>query len=116
MQSLPSESWTFSIDDYAVQHQGLHVIDLRVDYDYRAGIGSSNPFEYPNFLPLAHFIEDFLVNYPNETDFWEIVNRKLVEGLLTDPVPTPYGSDYQLAETLDRLSITLTVHPDTKIP
>lgn len=116
MPGLPSESWTFSMNDYVVQHQGLHVIDLEVSYDYRPGIGSDNPFEYPNFLPLATYINNFLVQYPNETDFWEIVNRKLVEGLLTDAVPTPYGFDYRLGDVLDQLSIKLTVRGDTAIP
>jgi Ca2+-binding RTX toxin-like protein len=56
------------------------------------------------------------VNYPNEGDFWEIVSRKLVEALLTNPIPTPYGVDYRLAEMVDQLSISLTVHPDVTIP
>ncbi len=116
MPGLPNESWTFAMDDYVVQHQGLHVIDLEVSYDYRPGIGSDNPFEYPNFLPLATYINNFFLQYPNETDFWEIVNRKLVEGLMTDAVPTPYGFDYRLGDVLDQLSIKLTVRGDTAIP
>jgi Peptidase M10 serralysin C terminal len=116
MPSLPEESWNFSIDDYAIAHQGLHIIDLDVSYDYRPGIGASNPYEYPNFLPVAAYIKDYLANYPNETDFWEIVNRKLVESTLTDPLPTPYGTDYHLGDVIDNLSITLTVHADSSIP
>ncbi len=116
MPSLPKESWNFSLNDYPIQHQGIHVIDLNISYDYRAGLGATNPYEYPNFLPVAAFIKDFLVNYPNEGDFWEIVSRKLVETLLTDPIPTPYGIDYRLAEMVDRVSISLTVHPDAAIP
>jgi hypothetical protein len=63
MSSLPNESWSFSLDDYAIQHQGIHVIDLNISYDYRAGLGATIPYEYPNFLPVAAFINDFLVNY-----------------------------------------------------
>jgi hypothetical protein len=114
--SLPRESWSFSIEDYAIQHQGIHVIDMMVNYDYRPGLGATNPLEYPDFVPVAGFMTDFLVDYPNERDFWEILNRKLVEALLTDPIPTPWGSDYRLAEVVDRLSLTLTVHPEISIP
>ena len=116
MSTVPRESWTFSLDDYAIQHQGVHVIDLDIAYDYRPGLGLGNPFEYPNFVPIANFVNAFLLGYPNETDFWEIVNRKLVGALLTEAIPTPYGSDYRLGEMVDDLSITLKVHPYTAIP
>ncbi|RYJ02529.1 MAG: calcium-binding protein, partial [Acetobacteraceae bacterium] len=116
MSTVPRESWNFSLDDYAVQHQGIHVIDLDISYDYRPGLGLTNPFEYPNFVPIANFINDFIVSYPNETDFWEILNRKLVGALLAEAIPTPYGSDYRLGEMVDDLSISLTVHPYTAIP
>jgi hypothetical protein len=116
MSTVPKESWVFSLDDYAVQHQGVHVIDLDISYDYRPGLGLTNPFEYPNFVPIANFVNDFILSYPNETDFWEILNRKLVGALLTEAIPTPYGSDYRLGEMVDDLAITLTVHPYTAIP
>ncbi|MDB5373857.1 MAG: hypothetical protein JWP04_2499 [Belnapia sp.] len=116
MSTVPKESWTFALEDYAIQHQGVHVIDLAVSYDYRPGIGLDNPLEYPNFVPIANFVNAFFVDYPNETDFWEILNRKLVGALLTEAIPTPYGIDYRLAEAVDNLSITLTVHPYTAIP
>ena len=116
MPSLPNESWQFSLDNYAVQHQGLHTIDVEVSYNYRAGIGNPDPYEYPDFVPIAAFVDAFLVNYPNEEDFWEILNQKLVESLLTDAIPTPYGFDYRLAEAVDNLSVTLRVYPDASNP
>ncbi len=117
MSTLPQESWSFSFLNYAVQHQGIKVLDVVVSYDYRAGLGASNPFEYPNFLPVADFVDAFFINYPNETDFWEILNRKLVESLLTDPVPTTFGFDYRLADAVDNMTVSITIYPDTdRIP
>jgi hypothetical protein len=113
---LPTESWTFSLDAYPIQHQGIRVIDLDVSYGYRPGLGATNPFEYPDFIPVSNYVQGFLTAYPNETDFWEILNRKLVESLLTDAIPTRFGFDYRLAEMVDWLSVTLSVHPTPGTP
>jgi hypothetical protein len=116
MVSLPTESWSFSLDDYPIQHQGIRVIDLDVSYGYRPGLGATNPFEYPDFLPVANYVQSFLTAYPNETDFWEILNRNLVESLLTEAIPTRFGFDYRLAEMVDWVSVTLAVHPTPGTP
>ena len=77
--------------------------------DYKEGIGQENPFEYPDFIPIAEFINNFLVNYPNETDFWEILNKNLIRTLLTQPIPTPYGIEYNLSDILDSLTVDIQV-------
>jgi hypothetical protein len=33
--------------------------------------------EYPDFRLIAREIETFLTNYPNEEDYWEILNKKI---------------------------------------
>jgi hypothetical protein len=33
--------------------------------------------KYPDFQAIAKDIEDFLNNYPNKADYWEILNKKL---------------------------------------
>ncbi|RUS93298.1 hypothetical protein DSM106972_096540 [Dulcicalothrix desertica PCC 7102] len=103
------ESWSFKIDDYAIEHQGKAVVDIEVSYDYIDGIGVPDPFQYPDFLPIEKYIENFLVKYPNETDFWEILNKNLVKSLLTELIPTPYGIDYKLADVLDSLTVKIDV-------
>ncbi|BDA71867.1 hypothetical protein CAL7716_060330 [Calothrix sp. PCC 7716] len=103
------ESWSFKIDDYAIEHQGKAVIDIDVSYDYIDGIGVPDPFQYPDFLPIEKYIDNFLVNYPNEADFWEILNKNLVKSLLTEPIPTPYGIDYKLADVVDSLTVKIDV-------
>ncbi|ERT03571.1 hypothetical protein M595_6491, partial [Lyngbya aestuarii BL J] len=88
---------------------GQGVIDLVASYDYVEGIGIDDPFEYPEFTQISNYIDDFLVNYPNETDFWEILNKNLVTELLTEPIPTEFGFDYQLGEVLDSLTVDMGV-------
>ena len=105
------ESWSFALKDYAVEHQGQSVIDLVASYDYVEGIGKDNPFEYPDFTQISNYVEAFLANYPNETDFWEILNKNLVTELLTQPIPTVFGFDYQLAEVLDSLTVGIGIQP-----
>lgn len=60
-------------------------------------------------MPIQKYVDNFLVNYPNETDFWEILNKNLVKSLLTEPIPTPYGIDYKLADVVDSLTVKIDV-------
>jgi hypothetical protein len=103
------EGWSFKFDNYAIKHQGKAVLDLEVSYRYKNGIGKSKLMNYPDFVPIYKFIDNFFVNYPNETDYWEILNKRLVESLLTKPIPTPYGIQYKLADILDSLTIKIDV-------
>ena len=103
------EGWSFKFDNYAVKHQGKAVLDLEISYRYKNGIGKSKLINYPDFVPIYKFIDNFFVNYPNETDYWEILNKKLIESLLTKPIPTPYGINYKLADLLDSLTIKIDV-------
>jgi hypothetical protein len=103
------EGWSFKFDNYAVKHQGKAVLDLDISYKYKNGIGKSKLMNYPDFVPIYKFIDNFFVTYPNETDFWEIVNKNLVKSLLTKPIPTPYGVKYKLADVLDSLTIRMDI-------
>ena len=76
---LPSEKWAFNFKDYTIEHQGLNTLNIQVDYGLKPGI---TPNEYPDFVPIYKSIDNFLVNYPNETDFWEIVNKNLTKRCL----------------------------------
>ncbi|BAZ10869.1 hypothetical protein NIES4071_26930 [Calothrix sp. NIES-4071] len=105
------ESWFFKINDYAIEHQGKAVIDIEVSYDYIDGIGVPDPLQYPDFVPIQKYIDNYLVNYPNETDFWEILNKNLVKSLLTEPIPTPYGVEYKLADVVNSLTVKIDVEP-----
>ena len=104
--NLPEENLSFQIEDYAIEHQGQAVIDLSVDLDYKEGIN-----EYPDFIPIQESVLNFLVEYPNETDFWEILNKNLVTELLTEPIPTDDGIEYNLDEILDSLTVDIDIQP-----
>ena len=106
-----NESWSFSIEDYAIEHQGNAVIDITVSYDYVDGIGQNDPLEYPEFRQIYNFIDNYLVNYPNETDFWEILNKNLVSTLLSKPIPTEFGIEYNLNEVVKSLTVVINVEP-----
>lgn len=73
------EEFSFLIKDFKVDHQGPGVLNITVKYRYRAGIQLK---DYPDFRWLAKDIESLLTNYPNETDYWEIVNKKITAMLL----------------------------------
>ncbi|BAU12405.1 hypothetical protein LEP3755_29340 [Leptolyngbya sp. NIES-3755] len=105
------EAWEFKFDDYAIDHQGGATINLTIDYDYIDGIGIEDPLEYPEFTQIYNYIDNFLKTYPNETDFWEIVNKNLVTDLLTKPIPTTFGFDYQLSDVVDSLTVEIDVLP-----
>src|SRR4028118_1635767 len=97
---LPSEKWAFNFKDYTIDHQGLNTLNIKVDYGLKPGITQN---EYPDFVPIYTSIDNFLVNYPNETDFWEIVNKNLTEKVLEEnPVLTDISIQLEVLPT-DRL-------------
>jgi hypothetical protein len=73
------EEFSFSIKDFKVDHQGQNNLNISVKYSYRANMAVS---DYPDFRLIAKDIETFLTNYPNQTDYWEIVNKKITALIL----------------------------------
>jgi sugar lactone lactonase YvrE/DNA-directed RNA polymerase subunit L len=97
---LPSEKGAFNFKDYTIDHQGLNTLNIKIDYDLKPGL---TPNEYPDFVSIYKSIDNFLVNYPNETDFWEIVNKNLTEKVLDEnPVLTDISIQLEVLPT-DRL-------------
>ena len=76
----PVEEFTFLIKDFRMDHQGQNNnLNISVSYRYVANI--SKP-DYPDFRWLAKDIETLLSSYPNEDDYWEIVNKQITALLL----------------------------------
>ena len=73
------EEFSFLIRDFKVTHQGGNTLNINVRYRYKANTLVS---DYPDFRLIAKDIETFLTNYPNDTDYWEIVNKKITLLLL----------------------------------
>ena len=72
---LLTEEFSFLIQDFKMNHQSeVNNLNIKVRYRYENGIIES---KYPDFRAVLKDIEDFLNNYPNKVDYWEIVNKKL---------------------------------------
>lgn len=108
-------SFSFEISDYGLDHQGGAIVDILVDLEFREGIGVTSPFEYPEFVSIVNFIKDYLIKYPNETDFWEILNKNLAAALLTETIPTNFGVEYHLADVVDTVTVDIQVQPGSSL-
>jgi len=70
-----TEEFSFLIQDLKMNHQSeVNNLNIKVRLRYEDGILES---KYPDFRAIAKDIEDFLNNYPNKVDYWEILNKKL---------------------------------------
>ncbi len=77
---LLTEEFSFLIQDFKMNHQSeVNNLNIKVRVRYENGITES---EYPDFRAILKDIEDFLNNYPNKVDYWEILNKKLTMMLL----------------------------------
>jgi hypothetical protein len=95
------EQFEFEMRDLKVAHQGGNTLTLKLRYDYRPGLKA---MEYPDFRRLAQACEDFFKTYPNDADFWEIVNLKLTARLLREfPALARITMEIQVAPT-DRIA------------
>ena len=75
-----TEEFSFSIKDFKVDHQNEHnVLNIAVTMRYVPNVSNT---DYPDYRAVAKDIETFLTNYPNEQDYWEIVNKALAAMLL----------------------------------
>lgn len=75
------EQFEFELRDLKVAHQDGNTLTLKLRYDYRRGLRAA---DYPDFRKLAQSCEDFFKGYPNDTDYWEILNLKLTARLLRE--------------------------------
>jgi hypothetical protein len=69
------EEFTFLIKDFKIDHQGENNnLNITISYRYKAHLSNEN---YPDFTLIAGDIKTLLTNYPNEDDYWEIVNKRI---------------------------------------
>ena len=90
------EEFSFLIQDFKMNHQGENNnLNIKVRYCYESGISDS---EYPDFLSVAKDIQGFLTNYPNDGDYWEIVNKNLTQMVLEKyPVLSSITTEMQVS-------------------
>ena len=74
------EEFSFLIKDFRMDHQGqANNLNISISYRYATNITKA---DYPDFRWLAKDVETLLSNYPNEDDYWEIVNKQITALLL----------------------------------
>lgn len=74
------EVFSFQILTYPIKHQEGAILNLQVTYRLTPEAIAVN--DYPDIVAIKKDIDRFLVNYPNETDYWEIMNKNLVKFIL----------------------------------
>lgn len=66
-----------------MKHQKGAMLNISVDYRLdNTSPSTIDPKIYPDFVPIAEKIDLFLTNYPNKSDYWEILNKKLAQYIL----------------------------------
>jgi len=74
------EEFSFVLKDFRMDHQAqANNLNISISYRYAANITKA---DYPDFRWLAKDVETLLTNYPNEDDYWEIVNKQITSLLL----------------------------------
>jgi hypothetical protein len=79
--SFHQETFAFQVPTYAIQHMGGAILNIKLAYRLAPDAIAKN--DYPDFMPITKEIDRYLTRYPNETDYWEIVNKNLVQHLLS---------------------------------
>ena len=90
------EEFTFLIKDFKIDHQGENSnLNITIRYRYKAHVSNS---EYPDFTLVARNIETLLTDYPNEDDYWEILNKRITQMVLEKyPAITEITSQVQVS-------------------
>jgi hypothetical protein len=117
MSSGLVEEFGFSISNFQIDHQGeKNILNLIIHYRYRPNLTRD---EYPDFTLIAKDIENLLGNYPDKTDYWELVNKRLTQMILQKyPVLAEITSQIEVSPTpsvrYPRMSIVTRRQPATR--
>lgn len=88
---------SFNLEGVESPIDGGIVTDVRVSLDYVEGI---DPTAFKDVILISNFLKDYLENYPNDCDSFEVANNNLGHALLNN-------CKLKLFEVLDSLTITL---------
>ena len=106
-QASNKQTFQFSIQDYVIKHQGVATINLTIDYLYKQNIEN-----YLDSQQVANYVDYYLKSYPNETDYWEVLNKNLANDLATTTISKSFGasgSDIYMPNSVSELSTTVAV-------
>ena len=113
---VKKESFSFSIEDYYIEHQGTAILDIDITLEFKPSKGKRKPEDYYEFQQIINYVNSYLVDYPNETDYWEILNTNLATSLITDTIPTAWNTAYKLAKSVAELTVDIQVQPGSGGP
>ena len=96
------EEFNFDIKDFKMDHQGeVQTLNIKVSLLYVNGVSDK---AYPDFRVIAGEVEGYLNKYPNKTDYWEVLNKKLT-ALILDHYPV-----------ISRVTSEIKVSPSAGVP
>lgn len=79
------EEFSFNIKNFKMDHQGeVQTLNLKISLQY---VNEIRDTAYPDFRAIARDVETLLGKYPNKTDYWEIVNKRLTQLILNKYPP-----------------------------
>lgn len=91
--------WDLTMKNHMMQHhQGFQALNITVECTF------DQTNLTPKLFAMYGEIDQFLSRYPNETDYWEVINRELAKTIL------------QYHSELSSVSITLEILPNERIP
>ena len=97
----PQKKTCLTIENHPIEHQGINTLDIVLEYSYDRNTAS---IKAPTTDLIFRQINLLLLNYPNEEDFWEVMNCYLTEQIL------------RLNSVLCEITITIAVHPNSEFP
>ncbi|WP_036479878.1 hypothetical protein [Myxosarcina sp. GI1] len=97
----PQKKTRLSIENYQIKHQGINTLDIVLEYSYHYRLATVNALSTDLIFRQLNLL---LLNYPNEEDFWEVMNCYLTEQIL------------KLNPILSEVTIVIAVHPNSEFP
>ena len=104
----------FTLPGWRVNHQGHNRVNITVLYRYRPGLPSS---QYPDVLLVRRDLLQAIRHYPNATDYWEVFNRRITDGLFRKYGGAMDALRIQMdilphgAEPFQRTTLAISKHP-----
>ncbi|HYP28829.1 MAG TPA: hypothetical protein VE262_19105 [Blastocatellia bacterium] len=92
------EEFAFGLKGFKMDHHsGDRNLNITIRYVFKSGISDA---AYPDYGPIIKGVKDFLTNYPNEVDYWEIINKRLTLMVLEKtPVISSITSEIQVSSS-----------------
>lgn len=95
-------NWDFAINDHPIEHKGKNILDIDAEYTYYyEGVQNS---EYIDYKKVRARIIQFLAEYPQNNDSWDVVNENLAKVI------------FEENQALSTLNLTLKIQPNYSYP